>query len=113
MRGEIPTVRGELQPGWSIDVMQVDDPDNQVTSNDDSTEKMVAEPVKAAETPLKPGEQLRRNKGLMNHFRMLHEKFSHVRKTRLQHFMERVYEGVDEAMLKEIVSKFHCSCEEI
>ena len=34
-RGEVPTVPGELQPGWSIDVMKVDNPDNQVTSNND------------------------------------------------------------------------------
>ena len=48
-RGEIPTVCGELQPGWSIDEMKVNEPNNQVTSSDDSTEKTVAAPVKAAE----------------------------------------------------------------
>ena len=110
-RGEIPTVRGELQPGWSIDVMKVDDPDNQVTSNNDSTENIVTDPAKVVETLSKPGEQLRRKKDLENHFRTLHEKFNHVGKTTLQHFMERVYEGVDKALLKEIVSEFHCSCE--
>ena len=42
---------------------------------------------------------------------MLHEKFNLIRKTRLQQFMETVYEGVDKVLLKEIVSEFHCSCE--
>ena len=60
---------------------------------------------------MKPGEQLRRKKDLENHFRMLHKKFNHVGKTRLQHFMERVYEGVEKVLLKEMVSEFHCSCE--
>ena len=91
--------------------MKVDNPDNQVTNYDDSTEKIVTDPAKVVETPSKPGEQLRRKKDLESHFRMLHEKFKHVGKTRLQHFMERVYEGVDKALLKEIVSEFHCSCE--
>ena len=90
MRGEITTVRGDLQPGWSIDVMKVDDPDNQVTDNDDSMEKIVTDPAKVVETPSKPGEQLRRKKDLDIHFRTLHENFNNVGRTRLQHFMERV-----------------------
>ena len=91
--------------------MKVEDPNKQVTSNNDSTEKLVAEPAKTAETPLKPGEQLRRKKDLGNHFRTLHEKFNHVGKTGLQDLLERVYEGVDNALLNEIVSEVHCSCE--
>ena len=33
-RGELQEVHGELQPGWYIDVMNVNDPDNQLMSNE-------------------------------------------------------------------------------
>ena len=80
-----------------------------MTSTDDSTEKIATDQAKVVETPSKPGEQLRRKKDLESHFRTLQEKFNHVRKTRLQHFMERVYEGVDKALLKEIVREFNAA----
>ena len=72
-RGELPTVCGELYSGWSIDVMKVIDPDDQVMSNDDPTEKIVTKRSKKAEAPLTSSEHLKKKRKLGNHFRAMHE----------------------------------------